>query len=140
MNIVGLQCCVSFKCTAEWIGYTYIHSYSGSFPIYVITEYWVEFLVWYSSFLLVVYLYIKVVLITGLGSPSICFYRYRNQLTFKRTGLAQSSESFISPLSGMCNKKGFPKWVLVIPVTHFRGTFYDLICVVRKCRIEVFWI
>ena len=64
LNIVGLQCCVSFKCTAEWISYTYIHSYSSSFPIYVITEYWVEFLVWYSSFLLVICLYIAVVLIS----------------------------------------------------------------------------
>ena len=56
-SVVDLQCCVSFRCTAKWISYTYtyIHSFLGSFPIYVITEYWVEFPVLYSRSLLVIY-------------------------------------------------------------------------------------
>ena len=55
LDIVDLQCWVSFRCAVRWIGYTYtyIHSFSDSFPISVITEYWVEFPVWYSRFLLV---------------------------------------------------------------------------------------
>ena len=34
-NIVDLQCCVSFRCAAKWFSYTYtyIHSFSDSFPI-----------------------------------------------------------------------------------------------------------
>ena len=34
-SIVDLQCCVSFRCTAKWFSYTYtyIHSFSNSFPI-----------------------------------------------------------------------------------------------------------
>ena len=55
--MVELQCCVSFRCTAKWISYTYtyIHSFLDSFPIYAITEYWVEFPVLYSRCLLVIY-------------------------------------------------------------------------------------
>ena len=30
-STVRLQCCVSFRYTAEWIGYMYIHSFSDSF-------------------------------------------------------------------------------------------------------------
>ena len=34
-SIVGLQCWVSFRCTAKWIcyPYTYIHSFLDSFPV-----------------------------------------------------------------------------------------------------------
>ena len=34
-SIVDLQCCVSFRCTAKWLSYTYtyIHCFSNSFPI-----------------------------------------------------------------------------------------------------------
>ena len=34
-SIVDLQCCVSFRCTAKWISYTYTHIYSflDYFPI-----------------------------------------------------------------------------------------------------------
>ena len=39
--------------------YTHIHSFSDSFPTYVVTEYWVEFSVLYSRSLLVI-LYMKV--------------------------------------------------------------------------------
>ena len=53
---VDLQCCVSFSCTATWFSYThtYIHSFSDSFPIYVITENWAGYPVQYSRFLLVI--------------------------------------------------------------------------------------
>ena len=56
-SIVDLQCCVSFRCTAKWVTYTntYIHSFLDSFPISVITEYWVEFPVLYSRSLEVTY-------------------------------------------------------------------------------------
>ena len=53
---VDFQCCVSFWCVAKWFSYTYtyIHSLSDSFPIWVITEGWVEFPVLYSKSLLVI--------------------------------------------------------------------------------------
>ena len=56
-RIVDLKSCVSFCCTAKWIiyTYTYILSFLDSFPIEVITEYWVEFPVLYSRLLLVTY-------------------------------------------------------------------------------------
>ena len=51
-----LQYCASFRCIAEWLSYAYtcIHSLSDSFPIWVITEYWVEFPVLYGRSLLVI--------------------------------------------------------------------------------------
>ena len=54
-TVVDLQCCVSFRCTAKWIGYayTYIHPFLDSFPVQAIIEYWVEFPVLYSRSLLV---------------------------------------------------------------------------------------
>ena len=45
--------CVSFRCTAKWISYTYTYicSFSDSFPILVITEYWRLFFLNEGSFL-----------------------------------------------------------------------------------------
>ena len=40
-NIVGLQCCVSFRYTAKWFSRTYIFIFSDSFPLQVIIKYWV---------------------------------------------------------------------------------------------------
>ena len=57
LDYIDLQCCVSFRCTAKWFSYTYthIHSFSDSFPVWVITEYWVEFPVLCSRSLLIIY-------------------------------------------------------------------------------------
>ena len=52
-SIVDLQCCVSFMCTAKWFNYTYTNPFSDSFPIKIIREYWVEFLVLYRRPLLI---------------------------------------------------------------------------------------
>ena len=55
-GIVDLQYCVN---SAVWhrdsVIYTFVYCFSDSSPIYVITEYWVEFPVLYSSSLLVIY-------------------------------------------------------------------------------------
>ena len=56
---VDLQCHVSFRRTAKWIGYTYICSFLGSFPIWVMTEYRGEFSVLCSRSLLVIYFIYK---------------------------------------------------------------------------------
>ena len=56
LNWTDLQCCVCFRYTAKWFSYTYIYSFSGSFLIQVITEYWADFPVLYSRSLLVIYL------------------------------------------------------------------------------------
>ena len=55
-SIVGLQCCNSFRCALKWFSYTYtyIHSFSDSFLLQAVTEYWVEFSVLYNTSLLVV--------------------------------------------------------------------------------------
>ena len=49
---------VCFRYTAKWFSYmyTYVYSFSGSFLIRVITEYWADFPVLYSRSLLVIYL------------------------------------------------------------------------------------
>ena len=49
--MVDLQYCDSFRCTAKWFSYLYtcIYSVSNSFPIQVITEYWAEFPVLYTT-------------------------------------------------------------------------------------------
>ena len=49
-SIADLQCCISFRCTAKWISYTYTYIllFLDSFPIKVITfEHWVKFPVLY---------------------------------------------------------------------------------------------
>ena len=38
-HVVDLQCCVSFRCTAKCIKYTYLKSFLDYFPIQVTTEY-----------------------------------------------------------------------------------------------------
>ena len=72
--MVDLQCCVSFRCTAKWFSYayTYIHSFSISFPVQVITEYWVAFPVLCSRSLLIIYVIYSSVymLIPNLIYPS----------------------------------------------------------------------
>ena len=52
-SIVDLQLRVSFCCTAEQMSYTYtlIHSFLDSVPIWVTTEYQVEFPILYSRLL-----------------------------------------------------------------------------------------
>ena len=52
-SIVDSQHCVSFCCTAEQMSYTYtlIHSFLDSIPIWVTTEYQVEFPILYSRLL-----------------------------------------------------------------------------------------
>ena len=56
-SIVTLQYCVNLHCTAKWISYTYtyIPSFLEFLLIEVTTEHWVEFLVLYSRFSLVIY-------------------------------------------------------------------------------------
>ena len=39
--MVDLQCCVNFCSMAKWFIYTYIHSFSYSFPSWSITGYWI---------------------------------------------------------------------------------------------------
>ena len=55
-SIVGLRCSVHFCCTAKWVSYmyAYTHSFKDSFPMYVITEYWVRFSVIHSRSLFAV--------------------------------------------------------------------------------------
>lgn len=54
-SIVDLHCCVSFRCTPKWISHTYIHSFSDSFSIWVLTEDTVAFSVLFSRSLSVTY-------------------------------------------------------------------------------------
>ena len=57
--IIDVQCCVSFFCTAKWINYanTYIYPFLDSIPIYIIIEYFIQFPVLYSSFMVIYFIY-----------------------------------------------------------------------------------
>ena len=77
-GIVDLQCWASFKCTAKWICHTntYIYSFLDSFPVWIITGYWVEFPVLNCRSLLVIcwriYIPIKIdvpLCLFNLGTP-----------------------------------------------------------------------
>ena len=59
-SLVDWQCYAYFRGIAKWISYmyTYIHSFSDSFPLYVMLEHWVEFPVLLRRSLLVI-LYIE---------------------------------------------------------------------------------
>ena len=72
-NIVDLQCCIRFCCIAKWISckYTYIYSILDSFPIWVITEYWVEFPVQYRSLLVICFMYSSVQFSRSVVSDSL---------------------------------------------------------------------
>ena len=80
-SLVDLQCCISFRCTAKWISYTYtyIHSFLDSFPIQVITEYWEEFPVLYSRSLLVIYFIYSSVCICQSQSPNLSLFPFSSQ-------------------------------------------------------------
>ena len=56
-SMVDLQCYVSFRYTAKWFVCVCvcIYPFSDSFPLYGITKYWVQFLVLYSRYMLVLY-------------------------------------------------------------------------------------
>ena len=56
--MIDSPCCISLRCTAKWFSSTYAcpHSFSASFLMWVIIEYWVESPVLSSRFLLVIYL------------------------------------------------------------------------------------
>ena len=56
-SLFDWQCYAYFRGIAKWISYmyTYIHSFSDSFPLYVMLEHWVEFPVLLRRSLLVIY-------------------------------------------------------------------------------------
>ena len=86
-SISDLQCCVSFRCITKWLSYTYtcIPSFSDSFLIQFITEYWVEFSLLYSrSFLDISSIYSCVCGLPGWcnGKESTCQWRRHKRSMF----------------------------------------------------------
>ena len=68
---VDLQCCISYRGYSKEIQlYIYVYLlFFRFFPIYIITEYWVEFLVLYSRYLLIIYfIYESVFMLTSTNS------------------------------------------------------------------------
>ena len=78
-SIVDLQRCITFCCTTNWISYTYpnTHSFLDTFPMLFITEYWGEFPVLYSKFLLVINFIFKKIFYWRIITSQYCagFYR-----------------------------------------------------------------
>ena len=71
-SVVDLQCYISFRYITTFFHYTdtYNHSFSDFFPIQIITEYWIEFPVLYSTSLLIIYFtYSSVYTGEGNGTP-----------------------------------------------------------------------
>ena len=49
-SIVNLQCCANLCCTAKWFSYTHIDIFKKySFPLWLISGYWISFLMLYSG-------------------------------------------------------------------------------------------
>ena len=68
-SIVDLQCCASFWCTAEW--FSYIYSFSYSFPLWFITGHWIQFLVLHSRTLSIHLAYISLHVLI----PNMLYYK-----------------------------------------------------------------
>ena len=51
-RVAGVQCCVNFCCTTEWLNCTYVYAFSYPCALWFITEYWIEFSVLHSRTLL----------------------------------------------------------------------------------------
>ena len=118
---MDLQCCVSFRFTANWISYmyTYIHSFLDSFPIQAITEYWVEFPVLYSRSLIVIYFIYTSVYI----NPNLPTYWCR---FWKQFGAPWPQDKFLAAWGFSGKNKSFlnPNGIASTPVhviqTHTR--------------------
>ena len=108
-DIVYLQCCTSFKHMAQWFNYTYIcvcvYFFLHSLPLYVLTEYHVEFPVLYSRSLLVIYLYMKVKVkslsdVRLFATPWTVAYQSPHSMEFSRQEY-RSGLPFPSPTQGL---------------------------------------
>ena len=81
-----------FYCTAKSISYKYAHvwSFLGSFPVSVITEYWIAFPVLSTRFSLAIYY------IHGIDSIYVYIYIFQSQLD------CQSPNSSLPPFFSWC--------------------------------------